>query len=97
MTDAHMKDYITFVNSIDPVGGTPRPGSVSFRVTWQATGPVVVTDIPAKPFHGEHASAEAMMEWTGRTTEYEFASHPIGTSSAPAGALLGSERNGSMY
>lgn len=97
MTNAHMKDYITFLNSIDPAPGVSRPGSVTFRVTWKTAGAATVTDIPAKPFYGEHAPATARMEWSGSTTDYEFSSHPIATSSSPLGALLGRQRNGSMY
>lgn len=91
-----MKDFLTFDNAVNG-GMTPRPGSVSFDVRWTATGSAAVTDVPSKPFHGEHAPATAQMAWTGRAGDYVFASHPIGTSSSPFGALLGRERNGSFY
>jgi hypothetical protein len=97
MRDVPMKDYLTLDNAVNGGGPSPRPGSVSFRVTWTTTGPAVTTDVALKPFHGEHAPAAARMEWAGRAGDYEFLSKPIGTSSSPLGALLGRERNGSFY
>lgn len=97
MRDAPMTDYLTFDNAVNGGGPQPRPGSVSFKVTWAATGPTVVTDVVSKRFHGEHAPAAAQMAWTGRAGDYEFVSKPIDTSSSPLGALLGRERNGSFY
>jgi len=91
-----MPDFISFDNAIN--GGGPKPpGVVSFKVTWEATGPAVVNDVPTKRFHGEHAAALAQMEWSGRAGDFEFVSRPIATSSSPSGALLGTQRTGSFY
>ena len=92
-----MNDYLTFDNAVNGGGPPPRPGSVSFRVTWVTTGSATIMDVPSKKFHGEHAPAEARMEWTGRSGDYDFQSQPSETSSSPFGALLGRERNGSFY
>ena len=92
-----MTDYLTFDNAVNGGGPPPRPGSVSFKVTWTTTGPAAITDISSKRFHGEHAPADAQMVWSGRSGDFEFHSKPIETSSSPNGALLGRERNGSFY
>ncbi len=92
-----MPDFFTFQNALLGDGPKPANGAVSFKVTWLTTGPAVATDIPAKPFYGEHAPAIGQMEWSGRSGDYLFQSHPIETSSSPSGALLGWQRNGSMY
>ena len=97
MQNAHMSDFISFDNAINGGGPKPRPGVVSFKVTWEANVPAVVNDVPAKRFHGEHAPALAQMEWSGRAGDFEFVSQPIGTSSSPSGALLGTQRTGSFY
>lgn len=97
MRNARMPDNFTFQNALLGDGPNPAKSVVSFKVTWEASGPAVVTDIPSKPFHGEHAPAVGQMEWSARSGDYLFKSHPIGTSSSPSGALLGWERNGSMY
>lgn len=97
MSNVHMMDYITIAAALGAGGPKPVPGYVSFKVTWNTTGPATLTDLPAKPFFGEHAPALGQMEWSGRAGVYEFQSHPIETSSSPFGALLGRQRNGSMY
>lgn len=97
LTGARMPDYLTFDNAINRTGPVPRPGVVSFTVTWNTTGAAVVNDVPLKKFHGEHAPANAQMAWTGRSGDFDFVSHPIDTSVSSYGALLGRQRTGSFY
>jgi hypothetical protein len=83
-------------------GGITTPGVVSFRVTWETTGPATVFDDPKRPLWRNTAPAMARMAWSGRSGDFEFQSHPIATSSsatspAAIGAQLGEERNGSLY
>lgn len=97
MQDVHMMDFLTFQNAVLGGGPPPRPGAVSFRVTWNSGGAAPIpNDVAAKRFHGEHAFAEATMEWSGYSGDFTFQSHPASQSSAEA-ALLGSHRNGSFY
>lgn len=97
LRDAHIPDFHDFVNAVSG-GGTTTPGVVSFRVTWETVGYSTVFDDPGRPLFRNTAPAIARMEWTGRSGEFEFRSHPIATSSSEAnGALLGEERNGSQY
>ena len=92
-----MLDYLTFDNAINGTGPVPRPGVVSFTVRWETSGTLAVNDVPLKKFHGEHAPAAAQMAWTGRSGDFDFVSHPIETSTASLGALLGRQRTGSFY
>ena len=90
-----MKDDFDFENAV--VGGAnPAPGRVSFRVEWNATGPINEIDNAAQQFRGTFRNASAQMEWSARSVDFDFVSAPIGTSESVA-AELGVERNGSFY
>jgi hypothetical protein len=89
-------DHFTFENAILGNGPTPIQGRVSFTVIWTATGPVQSFDNPAQQFRGNFRNAQAQMEWTGRSGDFEFRSAPLGRSTSSA-AEIGRESNGSFY
>jgi hypothetical protein len=89
------KDYTDIENAL--FGGTsPVPGKVSFKVEWTADGAPVEVDNPAQKYRAVVRSALAQMEWSARTTEFDFQSAPLETSTTD-GAQLGHESNGSYY
>lgn len=92
----HMKDYFDLENATVGGGEPPRPAVVSYRVEWTAAGPVNTFDNVAQQYRGQLRNAAAQMEWSARTTDFDFVSAPLATSTTDA-ALLGSERNGSFY
>ena len=89
-------DYVDFENAILGNGPRPKLGTVSFKVQWTATGPSVHREDAAQQFRGEFRPADAQMEWTARTPEFDLTSDPIGTSTTDF-AQLGFESNGSFY
>ena len=94
--DLHMKDYITFENSLTDNLGPPIPAVVSFKVVWNATGPVNKFKNVAQQFRGKFRNASAQMEYTGRAGNFQFQSAPLASSMAVA-AELGRESNGAFY
>jgi hypothetical protein len=97
VTNLHLFDFQSFPTNYTK-GGITTPGVVSFRVTWETTGPATVFNDPNRPLWRNAAPAIARMEWTGRSGDFEFRSGPIATSSSAANAaFLGEERNGSQY
>jgi hypothetical protein len=95
ITEIQQKDHFTFENAIL---GHERPlvGRVSFKVRWDADGPVQSVDNPVQRYRGEVRPAIARMEWSGRTRDYVFRSAPLADSTTDA-AQLGFESNGSFY
>ena len=97
LRNARMPDFHDFGNAVNG-GGITTPGVVSFKVTWEAQSAPTAVAFPTRPLWRNAAPAIARMEWSGRSGEFEFQSRPIGTSSSEGqGALLGEERNGTMY
>jgi hypothetical protein len=92
----HMKDYFDIENAVIGNGAAPVPAVVTYRVEWNAVGPLNVFDNAAQLFRGEFRQALAQMEWSARTVDFDFVSAPIGTSTTD-GAQLGTERNGVFY
>lgn len=74
----------------------PLPASVSFRVEWRATAPLMPVRNETQGFAAELALATAQMEWTATAGRYSFASAPLATSSSTF-AELGRERNGIFF
>jgi hypothetical protein len=89
-------DHFTFENAILGNGPTPQQGRVSFTVIWTATGPVQSFDNPDQQFRGNFRDAQAQIEWSGRSGDFEFRSLPLGRSSSST-AQIGRESNGSFY
>ena len=94
--DLHMKDYLTFENSIFLNLGQPIPAVVSFKVVWNAVGGVNVFNNAAQQFRGEFRDASAHIEYSGRAGVFEFQSAPLASSTTDA-AELGEESNGAFY
>ncbi len=99
----NVKDFFNFENAIIGPPSNRRAAKVSFKVVWEATGPVNQwnsadwVDNPANHlFRGEFRDAVAKMNWSARSGDFEFRSDPIGTSTTDA-AELGRESNGSFY
>jgi len=89
------KDYIDFENAV--LGGTPAvPGRVSFRVEWTAQGDAQTFDNPDQRYRAVVRGAEAKMEWSARTVDFDFRSAPLASSTTEFGQL-GQESNGSYY
>jgi hypothetical protein len=74
--DLHVKDYLTFENSLLGNIGRPSPAVVSFEVVWNAVGEVNVFDNAAQQFRGEfrNASAHAVTELPSLTSR-DLAEH----------------------
>ena len=92
----HMKDFFDLENATVGGGEHPRPAVVSYRVEWTAAGLVNTFDNVAQQFRGQFRNAAAQMEWSARTTDFDFVSAPLATSAADA-AQLGFEHNGAFY
>jgi len=89
------KDYVDLEGAL--FGGTPvTPGRVSFKVVWTAQGVPQPVDNPAQRYRAVVRSAEAKMEWSARTRDFDFQSAPLATSTTDA-AQLAQESNGSYY
>ena len=101
--DLHMKDYFTFENSLIGNLGPPIPAVVSFKVVWNATGPVNKFKNVAQQFRGKFRNALAQMEYAGRAGDFQFQSAPLASSTtvitadALPAAELGRESNGAFY
>lgn len=96
VNDIQQKDYFDFENAILGNGATPRQGRVSFKVTWTAIEDSQHFDNPAQQYRADMRYADAKMEWSGRSGDYEFQSAPLATSTAIV-AQFGKEWNGSFY
>jgi hypothetical protein len=87
-------DYTTLHNSL--TGGSGVPASVSFKLTWKATGaPMNVTD-SVHGFKGEFSLCNASLEWSAKAPHFEFASDPA-SSSTNVRSVIGRERNGVFF
>jgi hypothetical protein len=91
-----MKDFHDFENAIRGNGDSPKQSSVSFTVRWTATGPVEVLDNASQQFRGRFRDAEAKMEWSASSGQFEYQSAPLDESTTEA-AQLGEESNGFFY
>ena len=91
-----MKDYHDFENAILGNGDPPKQSSVSFTVRWSATGDVEELDNDVQQFRGHFRDAEAKMEWSARSGQFEYQSAPLEESTTEA-AQLGEESNGFFY
>jgi len=91
-----MKDYHDFENAILGNGDPPKQSSVSFTVRWRATGPVAVLDNEVQRFRGRFRDAEAKMEWSATSGQFDYRSAPLEDSRTEA-AQLGEESNGFFY
>ena len=91
------KDYTHLENAL--FGGIRAvPGRVSFKVEWNATGAPVSVNNPEQQYRAVVRAASAQMEWSAQTTQFDFQSDALETSSSEdAGAQLGMESNGSYY
>ena len=95
-SDLRMKDYHDFENAILGNGAPATPGAVSFTVRWTATGDVHDWNNEAQRFRGRFRDAVAQMDFSARSGEFDFRSHPLETSTTDV-AELGVESNGSFY
>ena len=89
------KDYFDLENALFGGRGA-TPGRVSFKVQWTAQGDPQTVDNPSQRYRAVVRNAEAKMEWSARTVDFEFQSAPLSTSTTDA-AQLGQESNGSYY
>jgi hypothetical protein len=94
--DIHVKDYFDLENALIGGGNNPRPAIVSFKVVWTATGAPININNPSQRFRGVFRLANAQIEWSGRSGDFEFQSRPLATSTTVA-AEIGQESNGSFY
>ena len=92
----HMKDYHDFENAILGNGDPPKQSTVSFTVQWSAMGDVEELDNEVQQFRGSFRDAEAKMEWSARSGQFEYQSAPLDESTTDA-AQLGEESNGFFY
>jgi len=88
-----MKDYHDFENAILGNGNPPTPSTVSYTVRWTATGDPHEPDNPVQRFRGRFRDADATMEWTATSGQFEYRS----TESRNEAAQLGVESNGFFY
>jgi hypothetical protein len=101
MTDLAIPDYHDFLNSIglaDPPIQV-QPATVSFDTRWYATGPVTRLRDEAKQFVGEFRESRATIAWSAEepATNFSFVSDAASTTTNPAPAVLGHERNGKFF
>jgi hypothetical protein len=94
--DLHMKDYFTFENSLIGNRRPPIPAVVSFKVVWNAEGPVNVFDNADQQFRGKFRNASAQMEYAGRAGNFQFQSASLDSSKTVAAELC-RESNGAFY
>jgi hypothetical protein len=86
-------DFTTLANSLS--GGSGVPGSVSFKLTWTATGdPFNVTD-SVHGFTGRFQISNASIEWSAKAPNFTFVSDRA--SSINKRSVLGRERNGIFF
>jgi hypothetical protein len=94
--DFRLKDYHDFENAILENGAAPTPAVVSFTIQYTATGAVNHFDNPSQNFRGDFRDVVAQMEWSGRSGDFEYQSHPMAESTTDGGQL-GHESNGSFF
>ncbi len=94
--DLRLKDYHDFENAILENGAAPTPAMVSFTIEYTAAGAVNHFDNPTQNFRGDFRDVVAQMEWSGRSGDFEYQSHPMAESTTDGGQL-GHESNGSFF
>jgi hypothetical protein len=94
--NVHMEDYHDFENALLDDGAPPTASTVSYTVTWTATGDATDFTDPAHQYRGRLRPAIAQMEWTARAARFEYRSAPLDTSTTDL-AWLGTESNGSYF
>ena len=96
VNELHLKDYVSFENSVTGSLAQPIPSVVSFKVRWTATGAVNNFNNAAQKFRGSFQNALAQLEYQARTVDFDITSAPLAASTTIA-AELGQESNGSFY
>ena len=93
LTNFGLEDYGTLENAL--MDGPELDASVTFKMTWTATGdPFNVSD-PVHQFAGRYSLARVDISWTGTNESgFSFASSPGITQ---VKSVIGRERNGIFF
>jgi hypothetical protein len=102
-TNWAINDYSNIVNSLgDQVPPIPPiPATVSFTVTWTASGPPTKLPNSSNPttgFAGTFRDSSAQVSWSASepAANFQYVSDPASTSTTISG-VIGQERNGKFY
>ena len=94
LSDLDEEDYHNLHNAL--LDGPSDPASVSFNMTWTATGdPMNVSD-SVHQFAGRFTLCSVQIEWTAAAPNFEFVSDPASTT-VNVRSVIGRERNGIFF
>jgi hypothetical protein len=90
------EDYHNLQNAL--VNGPSDPATVSFKMRWTATAPVIRVTDPVHHFRGRFRISTVTIEWSAKNekTGFEFVSDPAGTT-VNVMSVMGRERNGLFF
>jgi plastocyanin len=89
-----MLNHHSIPNLLNGDARTPVPGTVAFEVRWKASPKAfTVADADARGYAGEFNEASALLSWSAKQDDFQFASDRIESSSSQF-AMIGHERSG---
>ena len=92
LSDFDLEDYGNLENALKD--GPEVDASVSFNMSWTATGDAFNVSDPVHRFAGRYFLANVDISWTGMEDGFEFTSSPGVTN---VKSVLGRERNGIFF
>ncbi len=94
VTDLPELDAFNLANALH--GGPTAPATVSFRMRWIGTSLPMEFTNASQGFTGSFTLSMVTIEWSAKTSGFEFVSDPAGTAVTVAG-IFGEERNGLFF
>ena len=94
LSDLDQEDYHNLHNAL--VDGPSDPASVTFSMTWTASGPPMNVTDSVHRFTGRFMLSTVEIEWSATTPSFSFTSDPAGTTNNVR-SVIGRERNGVFF
>ncbi len=94
VTDLPEQDFFNLANALHD--GSSVAATVSFSMRWVGTSSPIEFTNAAQGFTGTFTLSTVTIEWSARTTGFQFVSDPADTSVTVAG-IMGEERNGVFF
>ncbi|SRR5712692_955011 len=94
LSDLDQEDYHNLHNAL--LDGPSEPASVSFSMTWTASGPPMNVTDSVHRFTGRFMLSRVEIWWSATTPSFSFTSDPAGTTHNMR-SVIGRERNGVFF
>jgi len=94
LSDLDQEDYHDLHNAL--LDGPSEPASVSFSMTWTASGPPMNVTESLHRFTGRFMLSRVEIGWSATTPSFSFTSDPAGTTHNMR-SVIGRERNGVFF